>query len=163
MARAFLGLGSNEGDSVREVEGALEDLRASGVRVIAVSSLYRTEPVSGPPQDWYVNAVVEVEFPGEPEALLNVCQSIESLHGRKRVERNAPRTLDIDVLLFSDRIVRSDRLEIPHPRLRERRFVLVPLVEIAHQVLDPVSGLTPRELLERCRDEGAVVPLSPVR
>jgi 2-amino-4-hydroxy-6-hydroxymethyldihydropteridine diphosphokinase len=106
-----------------------------------------------------VNAVAEVGFEGEPIELLRILRSIESLHRRKRSGRNAPRTLDLDILLFGARILQSPELTIPHPRLRERRFVLVPMVEIAPEVLDPISGLTMRELLSRCPDESAVLPL----
>jgi 2-amino-4-hydroxy-6-hydroxymethyldihydropteridine diphosphokinase len=160
MPRSFLGLGSNEGDPLRQVESALSQLPERGVPLVRVSSLYRTEPVGGAPQDWYVNAVAEVGFEGEPIDLLRVCRSIESLHGRKRSGKNAPRTLDLDILLFGGLILYSRELTIPHPRLGERRFVLVPLVEIAPDVEDPISGLTMRELLSRCPDESAVLPLA---
>ena len=128
--------------------------------MIRTSGLYRTEPVGGPPQSWYVNQVAEVAFEAEPLELLRICQSIESLHGRKRAGRNAPRTLDLDILLFGDRVLVTPELTIPHPRFRERRFVLVPLVEIAPDVHDPISGLTLRELLARCPDRSAVVAIS---
>ena len=160
MPRSFLGLGSNEGDPLRQIESALSELPERGVPLVRASSLYRTEPVAGPPQDWYVNAVAEVGFEGEPIDLLRVCRSIESLHGRKRSGKNAPRTLDLDILLFGALILDSRELTIPHPRLRERRFVLVPMVEIAPDVEDPISGLTMRELLSRCPDESAVLPLT---
>ncbi len=160
MPRSFLGLGSNEGDPLRQIESALSELPERGVPVVRSSRLYRTEPVGGPPQDWYVNAVAEVRFEGEPIELLRVCRSIESLHGRKRPGKNAPRTLDLDILLFGARVLASAELTIPHSRLRERRFVLVPMVEIAPDVLDPISGLTMRELLSRCPDQSAVLPLT---
>ena len=160
MARSFLGIGSNEGDPVRRIESALRRLPEWGVAVVRSSSLYRTEPVSGPPQDWYVNAVAEVELEGEPAELLRICRSLEALEGRRRLGRNAPRTLDLDVLLFGALVLDSPELTVPHPRFRERRFVLVPLVEIAPDVRDPVSGLTMRELLSRCPDRHTVLPLS---
>jgi 2-amino-4-hydroxy-6-hydroxymethyldihydropteridine diphosphokinase len=161
MARFFLGLGSNEGDPLEQIESALRELPERGVRLVRVSRLYRTEPVGGPPQDWYVNAVAEVEFEGEPLELLEVCRSIESAHRRRRgPTRNAPRTLDLDVLL-GDRVLDSPDLTVPHPRFRERRFVLVPMVEIAPEAVDPVSGLTMQELLSRCPDRSEVLPLSP--
>jgi 2-amino-4-hydroxy-6-hydroxymethyldihydropteridine diphosphokinase len=160
MPRSFLGLGSNEGDPLRQIESALSELPERAVPVVRASSFYRTEPVGGPPQDWYVNAVAEVRFEGEPVELLRVCRSIEALHGRKRPGKNAPRTLDLDILLFGAQVLDSPELTIPHPRLRERRFVLVPMVEIAPEVLDPISGLTLRELLSRCPDGSAVLPLT---
>lgn len=107
-----------------------------------------------------MNAVAEVGFEGEPLELFRVCRSIESLHERKRTGKNAPRTLDLDILLFGDWILESPELTIPHPRFRERRFVLVPMVEIAPELEDPISGLTMRELLSRCPDRSAVLPLS---
>ena len=157
LPRSFLGLGSNVGDPLRRIESALSELPEKGVSVVRASRLYRTEPVGGPPQDWYANAVAEVGFEGEPEELLRVCQFIESLHGRKREGKNAPRTLDLDILLFGDRILDSPDLTIPHPRFRERRFVLVPMVEVAPDFEDPISGLTMRELLSRCPDRSAVL------
>lgn len=160
MARSFLGLGSNEGHPLRSIESALRELPERGARLVRSSHFYRTEPVGGPPQGWFLNAVAEVDFPGEPLELLRACQAIESLHGRMRGERNAPRTLDVDIILFGDRIVDSVDLTIPHPRFRERLFVLVPLVEIAPAAFDPVTGLTLRELLARCPDRSAVLPLS---
>lgn len=157
LPRSFLGLGSNVGDPLRRIESALSELPEKGVSVVRASRLYRTEPVGGPPQDWYANAVAEVGFEGEPEELLRVCQFIESLHGRKREGKNAPRTLDLDILLIGDRILDSSDLTIPHPRFRERRFVLVPMVEVAPDFEDPISGLTMRELLSRCPDRSAVL------
>ena len=152
--RSFLGLGSNMGDPRAQLESALMKLP-----VVRASRFYRSEPVGGPPQPWYVNAVAEVGFEDEPEELLRVCRSIESQHGRERSLRNAPRTLDLDILLFGERVLDTKDLTIPHPRFRERRVVLVPMVEIAADVLDPVSGLSMRELLARCPDRSAVEPL----
>jgi 2-amino-4-hydroxy-6-hydroxymethyldihydropteridine diphosphokinase len=157
LVHSFLGLGSNEGDPLHQIETALRELPGEGVPVVRISGLYRTEPVGGPLQGWYVNAVAEVGFEGEPLELLRICRSIESLHGRKRAGRNAPRTLDLDILLFGDRVLDSPELTIPHPRFRERRFVLVPMVEIAPDLEDPVSGLTMRELLSQCPDRSAVL------
>jgi 2-amino-4-hydroxy-6-hydroxymethyldihydropteridine diphosphokinase len=112
-----------------------------------------------PSQPWYVNAVAELVFRGEPLELLRGFRKIESRHGRVRSERNAPRTLDLDILLFGDRILESDELTLPHPRFRDRKFVLVPLAEIAPEARDPSTGLTIRELLARCPDEAVVAPL----
>ena len=142
------------GDPRAHIESALTELP-----VVRASRFYRSEPVGGPPQPWYVNAVAEVGFEDEPEELLRVLRSIESRHGRERSVRNAPRTLDLDILLFGQRVVDTKELTIPHPRFRERRFVLVPMVEIAPEVQDPVSGLSMRELLARCPDRSAVEPL----
>ncbi len=151
MVRSFLGLGSNVGNPRAQIENALTELP-----VVRASRLYRTEPVGGPPQAWFVNAVAEVGFEDEPEELLRVCRSIESRHGRERGEKNAPRTLDLDILLFGERVLDSPELTIPHPRFRERRFVLVPMVELAPELPDPVSGLSMRDLLSRCPDRSVV-------
>jgi 2-amino-4-hydroxy-6-hydroxymethyldihydropteridine diphosphokinase len=156
----FVGLGSNQADPRHQIETALSELGALGASVARVSRFYRTEPVGGDPsQPWYVNAVAEIAFRGEPLELLQVFRTIESRHGRLRSERNAPRTLDLDILLFGDRILDSDELTLPHPRFRDRRFVLVPLAEIAPEARDPSTGRTIRELLAGCQDKAQVEPL----
>jgi 2-amino-4-hydroxy-6-hydroxymethyldihydropteridine diphosphokinase len=157
---AFLGLGSNLGTPSLQIARALSELEARSVDVRCCSSLYSTEPLGGPPQPWFVNAVAAVRVEGDPLDLWRVCRGIEALHGRERGVPNGPRTLDLDILLFGEVVLRTGELEIPHPRLAERRFVLVPLVEIAPERRHPVSGLTMRELLARCPDASAVVPLA---
>jgi 2-amino-4-hydroxy-6-hydroxymethyldihydropteridine diphosphokinase len=159
-ASAFLGLGSNLGTPSLQIARALSELEERSIEIRSVSSLYETEPVGGPPQPWFVNAVAAVRFAGEPLDLLRICQAIEASHGREREVPNGPRTLDLDILLFGEVVLRTEELEIPHPRLAERRFVLVPLVEIAPERRHPVSGLTMRELLARCPDRSAVSPLA---
>lgn len=155
---AFLALGSNLGAREATLEAALGDLEQRGVRVVRRSGLYLTEPVGGPAQDWYLNLVVEVETLLEPEALLATALAVEKVHGRERSLPNAPRTLDIDILLFGERVVGAPGLTIPHPRLHERRFVLVPLAEIAPDLRHPLLGLRIRELLARCPDTSQVLP-----
>ncbi len=156
---AFLGLGSNEDSPQRQLESALDNLVERSVAVVRRSSFYLTEPVGGPPQPWFVNAVVGVSFGGAPMELLRVCQSVEELHGRRRLVANGPRTLDIDLLLFGGTILKSSELTVPHPRLHERRFVLVPMVEIAPTVRHPILGLTMKELLARLPEDEKVIPL----
>jgi 2-amino-4-hydroxy-6-hydroxymethyldihydropteridine diphosphokinase len=156
---AFLGLGSNEGSPKRQLESALERLAERSVGVVVRSSFYRTEPVGGPPQPWFVNAVAGVSFEGSPLDLLRATRSIEELHGRKRLVPNGPRTLDIDLLLFGETILDGPELVLPHPRFHERRFVLVPMVEIAPAVRHPVLGLTMKELLARCPGSDRVVSI----
>lgn len=155
----YIGLGSNLGDPVAELRGAVSELDARGVETLARSSLYRTEPVDAPNQGWYVNAVVEIRFGGTAMELLRVCLDIETARGRERVRRNAPRVVDLDVLLLGDRTLSSDELSVPHPRLHLRRFVLEPLVEIAPDVIHPGLRKTMRELLDECGDESRVVRL----
>ena len=128
------------------------------VSLKGLSRVYRSEPVEAPPQPWFRNVVARVGFDGDPVALLRICQAIESAQGRERRTVRAPRTIDLDVLLAGETIVESDELTVPHPQLHRRRFVLVPMVELAPDVVHPVFGLSMRELLERCPDESAVVP-----
>lgn len=153
---AFLGLGSNEDSPKRQLETAIARLEERAVEVVLGSSFYSTEPVGGPAQPWFVNAVVGVSFRGTALELLRIGQSIETIQGRRRLVPNGPRTLDIDLLLFGQAISSEPGLTLPHPRLHLRRFVLVPMVEIAPEVRHPVLGLTMKQLLARCPD-GSVV------
>ncbi len=132
LTTAFVGLGSNLADPVRQVEAALDELdRVPQTRLVKRSSLYRTKPVGYAAQPDFVNAVAQIETGLPPERLLDELQAIEARHGRERSFPNAPRTLDLDLLLFGKQVVQTERLTVPHPRLRERAFVLDPLREIA--------------------------------
>ena len=152
----FLGLGSNLGDRESAIEGALARLVARGFRTTIRSSLWLTEPVGGPPQGLFLNAVAGGETGLRPEALLEACLATEREMGRVRGERNGPRTIDIDILLFGSERRDVPGLVIPHPRLHERRFVLAPLAEIAPALVHPVLGLAVADLLARCADRSAV-------
>jgi len=146
---ALIGLGGNVGDPVahcREAVGRLKEHPA--VRVLRCSSLYRTEPLGRRDQDWFVNGVVLCETDLEPEELLAVLQDIEKSCGRVRRERWGPRTLDLDLLCFGRVVLDTERLTLPHPRLHERRFVLVPLLEIVPHWKHPVLLRTGREFLD---------------
>jgi len=128
--RAFLGIGSNEGDSLRYLREAVESLDG----VVAVSPVYETDPVGGPPdQPSYLNVVVELETDLSPRALLGVCQRLEAAAGRVRRERWGPRTLDVDILLIDDLVIDEPDLTVPHPRMYQRRFVMAPLADLAPQ------------------------------
>jgi 2-amino-4-hydroxy-6-hydroxymethyldihydropteridine diphosphokinase len=129
---AYVGLGSNLQDPVRQVEAAFEELdRLPRTRVVKRSSLYRTAPVGYADQPEFINAVVQLDTGLAAEQLLDELQGLEARHGRERSFPNAPRTLDLDLLLFGDLVLRTERLTVPHPRMRERAFVLEPLREIA--------------------------------
>jgi 2-amino-4-hydroxy-6-hydroxymethyldihydropteridine diphosphokinase len=143
VTRAFLGLGSNLGDRLGHLQLAVDALAArDDVGVVSVSGVYETAPVGGPEQDDYLNAVVAVETDLSPRDLLEVAQAIERQAGRVRTVRWGPRTLDVDVLLVGDVHVDEPDLQVPHPRLHERAFVLVPLRDVAP---DLVSRTVDRE------------------
>lgn len=128
MTRAFLSLGSNLGDRRRFLEEAVGSLGGS---VRAVSSVYETDPVGGPEQDRFLNIVVELDTQLAPRELLAVCHRLESGAGRVRVEHWGPRTLDVDIIWIDGVTMNDADLEIPHPRMCERRFVLEPLADLA--------------------------------
>ena len=153
----FLGLGSNLGDREANLAGAERAVARRGFRVAARSSTYLTEPKDAPDQEWFLNAVVGGDTGLTPEELLAACLEAERELGRARGPvRNAPRTADVDLLLYGREVRATPPLTLPHPRLQERRFVLVPLAEIAPEALHPVLGLSVRELLERCPDRARV-------
>lgn len=131
--RAFLGMGSNLGDSRRLLRDAIDAL---GDGVVAVSPLYETQPVGGPPgQQNYLNLVVELETDQTPRQLLGLCRRLETAAGRVRAERWGPRTLDVDILLVGDLRVDEPDLVVPHPRMHERRFVMAPLADLAPELV----------------------------
>jgi 2-amino-4-hydroxy-6-hydroxymethyldihydropteridine diphosphokinase len=140
VRRAYLGLGSNLGDRLAHLQGAVDGLgAATGVAVVAVSAVYETDPV-GPDQPDYLNAVVAVDTTLTAHELLALAQSLETDARRVRRERWGPRTLDVDVLLVGDERVRDPDLEVPHPRLHERAFVRVPLRDVAPRVEAALPG-----------------------
>lgn len=148
MKTIYLGLGSNVGNRTQNLETALAKLAEAGLRLGRVSSVYETEPVGFTAQHWFYNLVVEAETELFPMQLLSRVARIERELGRVRTVRNGPRTIDIDILLYGRAVVRSLKLEIPHPRMAERRFVLAPLAELASDLRHPVTHQTMRALLE---------------
>jgi 2-amino-4-hydroxy-6-hydroxymethyldihydropteridine diphosphokinase len=152
----FIALGSNLGDREEALARGREGLEARGFRLAVASAVYETEPVGGPAQGWFLNQVIGGETALTPEALLAACLEVEQEQGRVRVVRDGPRTLDADLLLYGDEVREGPGLTLPHPRMQERRFVLVPLAEVAPGARHPRLGLTARELLERCPDRARV-------
>ena len=144
------------GEREAHLRAGLAGLADYGVRRIRCASLYSTEPQGLRSQPWFLNTAVEVETTLEPEELIRVCQAVEQSRDRQRSVPNGPRTLDIDIILYGDRVVSSDNLTIPHPRYRARRFVLEPLAEIASDAVDPVDGQTIGTLLEEVSDDSGV-------
>jgi 2-amino-4-hydroxy-6-hydroxymethyldihydropteridine diphosphokinase len=139
--RAYLGLGSNLGDRLLHLRGAVAGLaQAPGVTVVAVSSVYASDPVGGPPQPEYLNAVVAVDTDRSSRELLELARHLEDAAGRIRGERWGPRSLDVDVLLVGREVVDEPDLVVPHPRLFERDFVLAPLADLA-----PALAAEPRD------------------
>ena len=153
-ATAYIGVGANLGDAVSEVRHAIDALGSLGVT--RSSSLYRTEPLGDPGQPWYINAVVELRTSYPPEDLLDELHALEAAAGRDRSQagrgRWEPRTLDLDLLLYADRITEGPGLRLPHPGFAERRFVLEPLAELAPNACDPRSGRRVGELLANLQD-----------
>jgi|SRR5579875_762671 len=156
MKTAYLSLGSNMGDREQEIAAALRALETRGVRVVKQSSIYSTEPVDVQAQAWFLNCVVEVETELTPKQLLKVLQQIESELGRQRTVRRGPRVIDLDILLYGANVIRTAELKIPHPRMTRRRFMLVPLAEIAPTVRHPVENKTVEELLAETGDRSVV-------
>ncbi|HZA61074.1 MAG TPA: 2-amino-4-hydroxy-6-hydroxymethyldihydropteridine diphosphokinase [Actinomycetota bacterium] len=130
MTLAYLGLGSNLGDRLANLTTAVSLLGERGIRLRRSSRVYETEPVGGPPQPDFLNAVIEVETGGDARGLLDACLGVEGDMGRVRGERWGPRIIDIDILTFGREEIAEPGLEVPHPRMHERGFVLVPLLEL---------------------------------
>jgi|YNPNPStandDraft_1061719.scaffolds.fasta_scaffold02136_6 2-amino-4-hydroxy-6-hydroxymethyldihydropteridine diphosphokinase len=160
----FVGIGSNVGSPAAQVRDAVGRLaRLPGTAVVRVSSLYRTEPVGREEQDWFVNAVAQLESSLPPRQLMGELLAVEEEMGRMRTTPGGPRVIDLDILLFGDLVMDEAGLRIPHPRLHERRFVLVPLCEVAPHALHPVLKKETRELLAELKDTKCVEFLEPWR
>ena len=153
MKTVYLSLGSNVGDREQNITRAIAMMTERGIRIVRPSSMFETEPVGLPAQGWFLNCAVEAETDLMPRQLLHTIQRIEHELGRRRMVANGPRTIDIDILLFGTSIIHSPELDVPHPRMTERRFVLVPLNEIAPSLRHPVLKNTIAELLASTSDQ----------
>jgi len=153
VARAFVGVGANLGDPAAQVRAAIAALAAlPGTRLVAASSLYRTAPVGYADQPDFVNAAVLLETALAPRALLEALQAIEARSGRARSFKDAPRVLDLDLLLYGGEVIDEPDLAVPHPRLHDRAFALAPVVEIDPAAVIPGRGPA-RDWLARCTDQ----------
>jgi len=153
----FLSLGSNLGNKTRNLARAGRLLRESGVEVLAASSIYLTEPVDNRDQPWFANQAIEVRSSLDPQAILKLAKSIEARMRRVPTAAKGPRTIDIDILFAGDLVVDLPDLVIPHPRLAQRNFVLVPLCEIAPEIRHPILGKTVRELATASGDRARAI------
>lgn len=154
MVTAYIGLGANLGDREANIKQALSELARSGCRPTRVSSIYETAPVGFSDQPDFLNAVAEIETDFMPRELLAALDTIERRIGREETFKWGPRIIDLDILLYGDQTLSEDNLEIPHPEMQHRAFVLTPLAEIAPEVKHPDSGLTAREMSARIGAEG---------
>ena len=152
----YLSLGSNVGDRAKNLKDAIATLADSGVDVRNVSSIYETEPVDLLEQPWFLNCVVEAQTKLAPLDLLHALRAIEARMGSEKIVAKGPRLIDLDILLYGDKTIDTPELQVPHPRMHLRRFVLVPLAEIAPHARHPRSGQSATEMLASSPDKSQV-------
>ncbi|OGP90252.1 MAG: 2-amino-4-hydroxy-6-hydroxymethyldihydropteridine diphosphokinase [Deltaproteobacteria bacterium RBG_16_47_11] len=157
---AYIGIGSNIGDKVQECEKAIaEILKVDHHKLLAKSSFFKTQPIGYTLQDWFVNGVIKIETDLEPLDFLRALKAIESQLGRTETFRWGPRTIDLDILLFDEKEMRTKELEIPHPHLHERQFMLIPLAEIDQDLVHPFLKKTVGEILKNFKEDQGVEKL----
>ena len=157
MSLAYISFGSNLGNRLKNIKRGLQLVsRNRSITITKKSSLYETEPVGYENQGWFLNGVIEIETFVLPHKLLSLIKKVERIMGRKRRIRWGPREIDLDILLYNQRCVDTPGLIIPHPRMHERGFVLVPLVEIAPRVIHPIFKKNARQLLAKLADSKSV-------
>ncbi len=161
MHIVYLSLGSNVGDRETNLRAAIAALTSAGVRVDRVSSIYETEPVDYQDQPWFLNCVLEAETDMQPHALLQALRAIESQLGGKKEFAKGPRKIDLDILLYGPETIDTPELQIPHPRMLLRRFVLAPLAELVPTLKHPTWNATALQLLAVSSDKSVVRPFSP--
>jgi 2-amino-4-hydroxy-6-hydroxymethyldihydropteridine diphosphokinase len=152
----YLSLGSNLGDRAKNLQDAIAALRKAGISVQRISSMYETEPVDYLGQPRFLNCALEAETELGALELLHALRGIETQMGSKKLIAKGPRLIDIDILLYGNEVIDTPELQVPHPRMHLRRFVLEPLAEIAPNLQHPVSGLNATEMLDRTPDKSAV-------
>jgi 2-amino-4-hydroxy-6-hydroxymethyldihydropteridine diphosphokinase len=155
-SRIYLSLGSNLGDRAENLSRAIRALPGAGARTLRRSSLFETEPVDFPDQPWFLNCVVEAETTLPPENLLRALQGIERQMGSRKLIARGPRIVDLDIIFYGSSVIRAMEIEIPHPRMAARRFVLVPLAELAPSLVHPVLRVSIAELLVATNDKSIV-------
>ena len=157
---AYIGMGSNLGNKLDQCEEAISEiLKIDRHKLLAKSSFFKTQPVGYTSQDWFVNGVIKIETDLEARELLRTLKTIEAQLGRTETFRWGPRTIDLDILFFDDIEIDTEELQIPHPLLQNRQFVLIPLAEIDRNLIHPALKKTIQELLDNCKEDQGVEKL----
>jgi 2-amino-4-hydroxy-6-hydroxymethyldihydropteridine diphosphokinase len=156
MNRVYLGLGSNVGDRLSYITKAIEELEDI-CDILTMSSIYETEPVGMSSTHLFLNMAVAAETAFDPPELLKQLKEIEEKLGRKQAKKKTDREIDLDILLYEGMIYRNSMVTIPHPEMEHRKFVLVPLAEIAPEIIHPVKGISFLALLQNCKDTGKIL------